>query len=90
MSCSYKIGKLKNFVYLVTNLQYKTSDYKLYRVGGTVYKSGCNLVTFNETESYGGRFKFNTSVVCTINRIIDDTFIRSNQFKLIVENTEGM
>ena len=90
MSCSYKIGKLKNFIYLVTNLQYKTSDYKVYLVGGTIYKLGCNLVTFNETESYGGRFKFNTSVVCTINRIIDDTFIKSNQFKLIVENTEGM
>lgn len=90
MACNYNIGKLKNFVYLVTDLEYKTVDYKVYLVGGTIYKLLCNNVTLTETESYAGRFKFDTSVVCTLNRVYDDTFIKSNQFKLIVENQEGM
>lgn len=90
MIMSYKIGKLKNFIYLVTDLQYKTVDYKVYLVGGTIYKLPCNLVVLTETESLSGRFKFDTSVVCTLNRIFDDTFIKSNQFKIIVENQEGL
>ena len=76
MSCNYKVGKLKNFIYLIKNLQYRVADYKVYITSGEVYKLDANLVTFNETESYAGRFKFTTTVTATLNRIFNDSSIR--------------
>ena len=90
MSCTYKIGKLKNFIYLVKDLVYRTIDYKVYITSGQVSRLDANLITLNETESYSGRFKFTTTVNCKLNRVFDDSFIRSNQFKIIVEDQTGM
>lgn len=90
MSCSYKIGKLKNFIYLVKDLVYKTIDYRVYITSGQVYRLDANLVTLNETESYSGRFKFTTTVNCKLNRAFDDSFIRMNQYKIIVEDQTGL
>ena len=78
MSCNYKIGKLKNFIYLVKDLVYRTIDYKVYITSGQVSRLDANLITLNETESYSGRFKFTTTVSCKLNRVFDDSFIRSN------------
>ena len=90
MSCTYKIGKLKNFIYLVKDLVYRTIDYKVYITSGQVSRLDADLITLNETESYSGRFKFTTTVSCKLNRVFDDSFIRSNQFKIIVEDQTGM
>ena len=76
MSCNYKVGKLKNFIYLIKNLKYRVSGYKVYITSGEVYKLDANLVTFNETESYADRFKFTTTVTATLNRIFNDSRIR--------------
>lgn len=76
MSCSYKIGKLKNFIYLIKDLKYRVSNYKVYITNGEIYKLNANLVTLNETESYAGRFKFTTTVTATLNRIFNDSVIR--------------
>ena len=86
MSCTYKIGKLKNFIYLVKDLVYRTIDYKVYITSGQVSRLDANLITLNETESYSGRFKFTTTVNCKLNRVFDDSFVKSNQFKIIVED----
>ena len=90
MSCSYKIGKLKNYIYLVKDLVYKVIDYKVNIISGTIYKLNADMVTLNETENYNGRFKFNTTVNCHINRVFDDTFIKSNKFKVVIEDRTGM
>ena len=90
MSCSYKIGKLKNYIYLVKDLVYKVIDYKVNIISGTIYKLNADMVTLNETENYSGRFKFNTTVNCHINRVFDDTFIKSNKFKVVIEDRTGM
>lgn len=90
MNCNYKLGKLKPFIYLIRDLLYKEVDYKVYIVGGQITKLNLNNVSFNEEESSKNRFKFNTSVTGTIDRLIDDTFIRSNQFKIVVEDQEGI
>jgi len=76
MSCSYKVGKLKNFIYLIKDLKYRVVDYKVYITSGEVYKLDANLVTFAETESYADRFKFTTTVTATLNRIYNDSRIR--------------
>jgi hypothetical protein len=76
MSCSYKVGKLKNFIYLIKDLKYRVVGYKVYITSGEVYKLDANLVTFTETESYAGRFKFTTTVTATLNRIYNDSRIR--------------
>lgn len=86
---SYKVGKLKNFIYLIKNLKYRVSDYKVYITSGEVYKLDANLVTFNETESYADRFKFTTTVTATLNRIFNDSSIRQNNYKVVVEDTKG-
>lgn len=90
MSCNYKIGKLKNFIYLITDLSYKVIDYKVNIIGGNVYRINADLVTFNESEDYSGRFNFTTTVNCKINRVIDDTFFKSNLYKIVVEDQTGM
>lgn len=72
----YRIGKLKNFIYLITDLVYQVSDYKVYMVSGNVYKLNTDLTTFTEQETFAGRFRFNTTVTCTLNRIIDDSLFR--------------
>ena len=90
MSCNYKVGKLKNFIYLIKNLQYRVSGYKVYITSGEVYKLDANLVTFNETESYADRFKFTTTVTATLNRIFNDSSIRQNNYKVVVEDTKGV
>lgn len=90
MSCSYKIGKLKNFIYLVEGLEYKTIDYKVNIVKGKVYKLNADLVTLTEQESYAGRFKFTTTVNCTLNRVFDDEILKSKSFKVVVEDQKGM
>ena len=90
MSCGYKLGRLKNFVYLVENLKYNVTDYKVYITAGTVYKLYTDLTILNETESYADRFKFTTTVTCTLNRIIDDSLFRQHNFKIIVEDQKGM
>ena len=89
MSCSYKVGKLKNFIYLIKDLKYRVVDYKVYITSGEVYKLDANLVTFTETESYAGRFKFTTTVTATLNRIYNDSRIRQNNYKVVVEDTKG-
>lgn len=89
MSCNYKVGKLKNFIYLIKNLKYRVSGYKVYITSGEVYKLDANLVTFNETESYADRFKFTTTVTATLNRIFNDSSIRQNNYKVVVEDTKG-
>ena len=89
MSCNYKVGKLKNFIYLIKNLRYRVSGYKVYITSGEVYKLDANLVTFNETESYADRFKFTTTVTATLNRIFNDSSIRQNNYKVVVEDTKG-
>lgn len=90
MSCGYKIGKLKNFVYIITDLVYKVIDYKVNIISGNVYKLNADLVTLNETESYSGRFRFTTTVNCNLNRVFDDTFLKSNFYKVVVEDQTGM
>ena len=89
MSCSYKVGKLKNFIYLIKDLKYRVVDYKVYITSGEVYKLDANLVTFTETESYAGRFKFTTTVTATLNRIYNDSRIRQSNYKVVVEDTKG-
>lgn len=89
MSCSYKIGKLKNFIYLIKDLKYRVSNYKVYITNGEIYKLNANLVTLNETESYAGRFKFTTTVTATLNRIFNDSVIRQGSYKVVVEDTKG-
>lgn len=89
MSCNYKVGKLKNFIYLIKNLKYRVSGYKVYITSGEIYKLDANLVTFNETESYADRFKFTTTVTATLNRIFNDSSIRQNNYKVVVEDTKG-
>lgn len=89
MSCSYKVGKLKNFIYLIKDLKYRVVDYKVYITSGEVYKLDANLVTFAETESYADRFKFTTTVTATLNRIYNDSRIRQSNYKVVVEDTKG-
>lgn len=90
MACNYKIGKLKDHIYLIEDLVYKVIDYKVNIISGKVYKLFADQVIFNEQESYSGRFQFNTTVEVTLNRIYDDTFIKNNKFKLIVEDLNGI
>lgn len=90
MACNYHIGRLKPFVYLIKNLVYKMNGYKAYIVSGEVYKVNADLVTFREAESFSGRFKFTTTVNVTFNSMMDDTFIRSNQFHVVVEDGTGL
>lgn len=89
MSCSYKIGKLKNFIYLVKDLKYRVANYKVYITSGEIYKLNADLVTLNETESYAGRFKFTTKVTVTLNRIFNDSIIRQSNYKIVVEDVKG-
>ena len=89
MSCSYKIGKLKNFIYLVKDLKYRVANYKVYITSGEIYKLNADLVTLNETESYAGRFKFTTKVIVTLNRIFNDSVIRQSNYKIVVEDVKG-
>ena len=90
MACNYHIGRLKPFVYLIKNLIYKDRNDKAYIVSGEVYKVNADLVTFREAESFSGRFKFTTTVNVTFNSMMDDTFIRSNQFHIVVEDGTGL
>lgn len=90
MSCNYKIGRLKNFVYLVRDLVYNTAGYKVYLTSGYIYKLNANLVTFTETESFAGRYRFNTTVNVTLDNTFNDDIIRANKFKIIVEGQNGM
>lgn len=87
---SYNIGKLKNFIYLITDISYQVSDYKVYLTKGDVYKLQTDLTTFSETENYAGRFQFNTTVTCTLNRIIDDSLFRQKNFYIVVEDYNGL
>lgn len=85
----YNLGKLKNFIYLITDFKYRISGYKVYMVGGKVYKLYADLVTFTEQESYSGRFKFTTTVTATLNRVFNDSVLRQNNFKIVVEDYNG-
>lgn len=89
MSCQYNIGKLKPFVYLLQDLKYYMSDYKVFVQSAKVFRLKCDSVTFNETESYADRFKFTTTVTATLNRIFNDSSIRQNNYKVVVEDTKG-
>ena len=86
----YNIGRLKNFVYLISGLEYQVSDYKVYITKGDVYKLHTNVTTFSENETFAGRFRFNTTVTCTLNRIIDDSLFKQKNFYIVVENYEGL
>lgn len=88
--CGYKIGRLKPIVYLVKNDYYFIEDkyYKL--ISGEVYRIKCDLATFNETESYSGRFRFTTTVTLTLHRLIDDSFLRSNLYKIMFITEDGV
>lgn len=90
LPCGYKIGRLKPVVYLLQDVEYLVNDYKVNILRANVSKLDCDLVTFNETESYSGRFKFTTTVTATINKVFDDTEIRSNDYKVVVETEEGL
>lgn len=85
----YNLGKLKNFIYLITDFKYRISGYKVYMVGGKVYKLYADLVTFTEQESYSDRFKFTTTVTATLNRVFNDSVLRQNNFKIVVEDYNG-
>lgn len=90
MSCGYKIGRLKNYVYLIKDLKYNVSDYKVYITDGEVYKLFADQVMFTETERFVGRFQFDTTVTVTLNRLLDDSLLRENNFKIVVEDQLGM
>lgn len=55
-----------------------------------VYRLKCDSVTFNETESYSGRFKFTTTVNCIFNRVFDDSQVRSKEWRVVVETVDGI
>lgn len=90
LPCGYRIGRLKPIIYLLQDVEYLVDDYKVNILRANVSKLDCDLVTFNETESYSGRFKFTTTVNVTINKVFDDTEIRSNDYKVVVETEEGL
>lgn len=90
MECGYKIGRLKPVIYLVEDLVYTMDDYKVIIESGDIYKINCDLVTFNETESYSGRFKFTTTVTAIINKVFKDDSIRGHHYKVIVETEDGI
>lgn len=90
LPCGYRIGRLKPIIYLLQDLQYVISDKYLILLRAEVKRIKCDLVTFNETESYAGRFRFTTTVTGTLSRMIDDTYLRSKQYKVVIETVDGV
>ncbi len=66
------------------------SDYKVFIQSAKVFRLKCDSVTFNETESYAGRFKFTTTVNCIYNRVHNDDILRQNRYKVVVETWDGI
>ena len=66
------------------------SDYKVMIQSAKVFRLKCDSVTFNETESYAGRFKFTTAVKCIYNSVQNGDILRYNRYRVVVETWDGI
>lgn len=81
----YRIGKLKDFIYLIKDLKVKQNSI----IGGEVFRLDAAGVSLVEQETYSGRFKFNSTITCMLTRLFDDSFFRESNYAVVVEDDLG-
>ena len=81
----YRIGKLKDFIYLIKDLKVKQNSI----IGGEVFRLDATSVSLVEQETYSGRFKFNSTITCMLTRLFDDSFFRESNYAVVVEDDLG-
>lgn len=102
-TCEYKLGGLKQFIYVIhknalkLNIKAKGIDVSFNKTNESdVYKIEAQMVVYEQQETYANKFRFDSSVKVTINEQYREPFfyglrtLRTNQYYIIIEDKKGV